>query len=334
MGEDSKSPASAPKRLLHKLARLKITAHRTKTSFDLRGAQEAELLSKRPSEGAAIPTREELASLAELDESDEGPDVELRPFIKVRIVTWSESIPFCTALRRLLMPLHPDMNQSLPTGDLTELLGPLPPDAAATSPDKSPSLQDSKSFKSSTKTHHSTSDTNHRNDQALPKLAMDGNHPFHLLVVGGQEVPQAPMLSEFTLKGSSAWTEMLEDWFCRGEGMKAHGPAADKEKAAPDSASRGAGASPASPSLSQSPIEVKDFGRPFDEQPSSPSMASSPLHHRMSHNSNKAAELPLKRKSTQSAETLASAASSMHEVEGELPQRKQIGPYVLVSKVC
>ncbi|KZT29956.1 DNase I-like protein, partial [Neolentinus lepideus HHB14362 ss-1] len=122
--------------------------------------------------------------------------------LKVRIVTWN-------------------MHDSLPKGNLEELLGVVPP--------YTPTPKDEEK-------------------KGLPELSLDDSHPYHIVVVAGQECPSSSgitlglgaglklkdkskeekekerekekLLETQMLAGHppSGWTSVLEDWFCNGNG--------------------------------------------------------------------------------------------------------------------
>lgn len=96
----------------------------------------------------------------------------VRPNVKIRTITWN-------------------MHDSVPTGNLTELLGDLNPPSSSSASKKS------------------SSDLG-----ALPQFNFDALHPYHILVVCGQECPSIPSPRELLNSSGSSWTERLENYLC------------------------------------------------------------------------------------------------------------------------
>ncbi|KAH8929166.1 DNase I-like protein [Atractiella rhizophila] len=162
-----------------------------------------------PPKDLFTPTSVRLPSVQE--EKEKEPPV--RPNIKIRVVTWN-------------------MHDSLPTGDLSDLLGEIPEQfhepfqqvPTPTSQRAASSGSTSDSVPPTPHSHASTSSSrgNRTNNSApsppekengIPLFPYDSNHPYHIVVIGGQECPSMPY---HDLRGRKGWTDILEDWLSSG----------------------------------------------------------------------------------------------------------------------
>lgn len=176
------------------------------------------------------------------------------------------------------------VHSMLPSGDLTELLGSIP-----------------ESLLSSSSTAVNTKDT------TIPQLEMNDSHPFHICIVGGQETPSAGILHDWTR--AISWTDMLEDWLCKGGGS----PSVQRKDA------ESVRSMNIAKDEEEEEIQARDFGAAGVDGTDRASK-------RTSVGEEKEGEKMDKRASKDTVFT----RSSM-EVQHE-EQKAQIGPYVLIAK--
>lgn len=258
-----------------------------------------------------------------------------RSFVKVKVITWN-------------------MHENLPVGDLTDLLGQIPAASEETCEEKT-SAQDA-SFDSRT--------TKSYDNARLPELPLQEGHPYHLIVVGAQESPYLPstFLGEINsnLRGREnvTWTDVLEDWFCKGGGIAG---AKEKNKRQNGLSVDADTANVRKPSkASQTPIDIKDFAMSAAEQPASPVSADSdsPIPEQEKRHTqslptqmNAADDLKrwrtqqasfLRHRKTESASSVLTEKQNMSEDDRQAAKRLSLnlledkkrasGPYVLVAK--
>ncbi|KAG0142458.1 hypothetical protein CROQUDRAFT_725114 [Cronartium quercuum f. sp. fusiforme G11] len=102
------------------------------------------------------------------------PSTKMRRNVKIRTITWN-------------------MHDSVPTGDLTELLGTLPAPSPNRPSSTCPGL--------------------------LPQFNLDAFHPYHILLVCGQE---CPFSRDLLHSNGISWTERLEKYLCDQPGYDLH----------------------------------------------------------------------------------------------------------------
>ncbi|BGP12145.1 hypothetical protein JCM10213v2_000056 [Rhodosporidiobolus nylandii] len=131
------------------------------------------------------------------------PSEATRPFLKIRICTFN-------------------MHDSLPEadGDLSDFLGDIAafPQQFMKKPKKRMSSHSSFGEKSSSRGSVLTVPLNGEDEKLLPKFPLSDAHPYHIIVVCGQECPTASgiLAGKVRALDGKGWTSMLENYLCGG----------------------------------------------------------------------------------------------------------------------
>ncbi|GAA6033697.1 hypothetical protein JCM8097_004387 [Rhodosporidiobolus ruineniae] len=203
----------APRRLLKRLGSLFNPEHKHSHSLPSSALSSAPLSrtsskthshSARPPSSPLVAEPESIASSAQPFSSGDPSSVEsVRPSIKIRICTFN-------------------MHDSLPSsdGDLSEFLGDVGafPSSFAKKPKKRMSSHSSFGGKSSSRGSVLTVPLNGDESKQLPKYPLTEGHPYHILVVCGQECPTASgvLAGKVRTLDGKGWTSILENYLCGG----------------------------------------------------------------------------------------------------------------------
>ncbi|GJN91942.1 hypothetical protein Rhopal_004967-T1 [Rhodotorula paludigena] len=246
-----KHPEPAPKRLLKRLGSLIHPHHRDSRkrssskshTSSARSSRPASIVHSTPATGTGTPLVSEPESLLPpRPATASAPPDAIRPCIKVRIVTFNmhDSLPACE-------------------GDLSDFLGDInefPEQHLRRPPKKRGSSHSSMGGRSRASSSKGSILTVPVANDVLPAFPLTEGHPYHVLVVCGQECPTASGMfaGKRRAPDGKGWTSILEDYLCGGcshdsdseSGMSSGDDDAEREHEASDPASAAAASSAAS----------------------------------------------------------------------------------------
>jgi hypothetical protein len=209
---------------------------------------------------------------------------------------FDEGRPLVVAFAHIYWRLPPDMHDSVPFGDLTELLGSIPDECYA-------------SEAWTRITHEDVSipidelgRTEDDRAQTPPPLPLDDSHPYHLIAIGGQECPIGGLGDvRGWAAGAPGWTDVLVHWLCRGGGRASR----NRSRVQPEGEEGEKSEGVESDGVKEEPVPAKNLS------------------------SNADPSLVLEEVSSQRLQRTNSATSSVSSTSAG----EDVGPYVLVAKV-